>query len=279
MSHILAQAVQGRLPSTGMAAKLNVGGTLRMARIWNETNFEECFNSQIAGGTFNEAADYYPRYKSRYRDLLIRYAAIAPLEPQDVLDIGGGQFALLCKALWNDRSHAADIGGPHLDYLRLKGVETTQWNLCDKPSPFADRFDFVFFSEVIEHLPIPGHIVLGEIRKSLKPGGVLICSTPNLYRLRNIVYMALGKQIFDHFRFPVDQGLGHVLEYSADHLSWQLDRAGFPDAAILFVQMHHQPNEALFRALYRLGSPLFLVPRFRDNLVVIVRRTARSEKD
>ena len=60
------------------------------------------------------------------------------------------------------------------------------------------KFDFVFFSEVIEHLPIPGYIVLGRLRKVLRPGGVIICTTPNLYRLKNVLYMALGLPIFDY---------------------------------------------------------------------------------
>lgn len=243
-----------------------------MARHWKDSEFEDRFSALIAGGSLNEEPGYYPRYKSRYRDLLMRYAALTPSAAQDVLDIGGGQFALLCRALWGDRAHAADIGGKHLEYLRSQGVETTQWNLCDEGAPFAERFDFVFFSEVMEHLPIPGHIVLERIRAALKPGGVLICSTPNLYRLRNIVYMVIGKQIFDHFRIPTDRGLGHVLEYSRDHLVWQLEQAGFRDPSVAFVQMHHAPNNAVFRAMYYLGSPLFLVPRLRDNLVAIATR-------
>jgi 2-polyprenyl-3-methyl-5-hydroxy-6-metoxy-1,4-benzoquinol methylase len=245
-----------------------------MSRPWNEALFEQKFDQLVVHGTFNEEPSYYPRYKSRYRDLLRRYAEIAPGAPQDVLDIGGGQLGLLAHALWGDRVHAADIGGVHLDYLRSQGITTTQWNLVANTSPFTAQFDLIFFSEVIEHLPVPGHLVLEKLRGALKPGGTLICSTPNLYRLRNIVYMVLGKQIFDHFRYPTTSGLGHVLEYSEPHLRWQLETAGFGGADIRFVQMHHSPNNPVFRALYWLGSPLFMVPRFRDNLVAVVQRGA-----
>jgi 2-polyprenyl-3-methyl-5-hydroxy-6-metoxy-1,4-benzoquinol methylase len=247
-----------------------------MARTWDNAAFEERFNALVVGGKFNEEPHYYPRYKSRYKDLLQRYARLAPAQPQAVLDVGGGQLGLMCRALWGDHAQVADIGGEHLAYLRSQGVETTQWNLCRDAAPFADRFDFVFFSEVIEHLPVPGHLVLEKLATALKPGGLLICSTPNLYRLRNIVYMAIGKQIFDHFRMPTTQGLGHVLEYSRDHLQWQLEQAGFEKPSIDFVQMHHSPNQPLFRLMYWLGSPLFAVPRFRDNLVATATRPARS---
>ena len=244
-----------------------------MTRDWNDRLFEDSFERLIVGGTFNEEPAYYPRYKSRYKDLLRRYAAQAPQAPQRVLDVGGGQLALLCRAMWGDEAHAADIGGDHLAYLRSQGVQTTLWNLCADEQPFEDRFDYVFFSEVIEHLPIPGHVVLERLRRALRPGGTLICSTPNLYRLRNIVFMALGKRIFDHFRMPTDHGLGHVLEYSREHLVWQLETAGFAQPQVEFVQMHHAPNRLLHRIMYVMGSPLFMVPRWRDNLVVAVART------
>ena len=245
-----------------------------MTRRWNDELFEDRFNRLVVGGTFNEEPAYYPRYKSRYKDLLLRYAALAPDAPQRVLDVGGGQLALLCHAMWGDEAHGADIGGDHLAYLRSQGVGTTQWNLCTNEQPFESEseFDFVFFSEVIEHLPIPGHLVLERLRRALRPGGTLICSTPNLYRLRNIVFMLMGKRIFDHFRMPTDHGLGHVLEYSREHLVWQLETAGFVRPEVVFVQMHHAPNRLVYRILYVLGSPLFLVPRWRDNLVAIARR-------
>jgi 2-polyprenyl-3-methyl-5-hydroxy-6-metoxy-1,4-benzoquinol methylase len=238
-----------------------------MVREWNEEKFGWAFERLIVGGLFNEDADYYPRYKSRYRLLLQTYASRASLAPIELLDIGGGQLALLCSALWGDGAHAADIGGPHLEYLESQGVKTVRWNLCNEEAPFKERFDTVFFSEVIEHLPIPGHLVLEKIKTMLKPGGLLVCSTPNLYRLRNVVYMAIGKQIFDHFRMPTDQGLGHVIEYSHDHLMWQLKTAGFSDAKVDFVQIPHRPYDPVFRVMYLLGSPLFRISRLRDNLV------------
>lgn len=247
-----------------------------MAREWNSDKFEACFDKLIVGGRFNEEPRYYPRYKSRYKDLLARYAHMAPPEPQDVLDVGGGQLALLCRALWQDRAHAADIGGEHLAYLRSQGVGTTTWNLCADEQPFDSCFDYIFFSEVIEHLPIPGHIVLERLRTALRSGGTLLCSTPNLYRVRNIIYMILGKRIFDNFRMPTDHGLGHVLEYTEPHLRWQLTTAGFKHPTIEFVQMHHWPNNLLFRLMYALGSPLFLIPLYRDNLVAIASKDPQA---
>ena len=243
-----------------------------MTRVWNQAEFERNYKDLIVEGHFNENKTYYPRYRSRYEYLLRRYANIAPPVPQRVLDIGGGQLALMTSALWGDDCHAADIGGTHLDYLRSKCVSTTEWNLCLEPAKFELEFDVVFFSEVIEHLPIPAHEVFRKVHQGLKPDGVMICSTPNLYRLRNIVYLILGLPIFDNFRTPDGEGLGHVIEYSAEHLQWQIQRAGFDNIVVDLVQFHHSPVNVLFRLMYWVGSPLFLVARFRDNLVATARR-------
>jgi Methyltransferase domain len=176
---------------------------------------------------------------------------------------------LLCKKLWNDRACVADLRSPLFGYLEANGVETVQWNLCKPEQPFVGRFDTIFFSEVIEHLPLPGHVALERLRTALKPHCVVICSTPNFYRLRNIVYLALGREIHDYFHMPEDRSLGHVMEYSRDHLKWQFEKAGFKKVRVEYCQMHHSPTNALFRVASWIGYPLFLVPRFRDNLLAV----------
>jgi SAM-dependent methyltransferase len=243
-----------------------------MPRSLNKREFCKVFDELIVQGRFNEEPHYYPRYRTRYHRLLSEYAKLAPESPCNVLDIGGGQFAVLAKSLWGDTCTAADIGGEHLEYVASLGIRTVRWNLCSNEQPFNSEFDVVFFSEVIEHLPIPGHVVLERLRNCLLPGGLLLCSTPNLYRLRNIVYLAAGVPIFDNFRIPDQRGLGHVLEYSKSHLEWQLERAGFCDINVAFHQFHHHPNRLAPRILSWMFYPLFLVPRLRDNLVA----TARS---
>lgn len=240
-----------------------------MSRILNHENYKKIYSEYICNGKFQEVPEYYTRYYNRYKIIIRKYCELIRPEKACVLDIGGGQLALLCHKLWNDDAWLADIGGPHLNYLREQGVEVTEWDLCSEQQPFIEKFDFIFFSEVIEHLPIPVHLVLERFRKALKPGGKLICTTPNLYRLRNIVYMICGIQIFDYFRLPKDKGLGHVIEYSYDHLYWQFKEAGFENIEVSYCQIHHSPNNIIFRIMSWFGSPLFLFPRFRDNLIAV----------
>ncbi len=173
----------------------------------------------------------------------------------------------------------ADIGGDYLAYVASLGVQPVCWDLCSTEQPFTHEFDAVLFSEVIEHLPIPGHVVLERLRNCLKPGGFLLCTTPNLYRLRNIVYLAAGVPIFDYFRMPDSRGLGHVLEYSKQHLEWQLQRAGFSDIRVTYQQFHHHPTRLVPRLLSWTFYPMFFVNRFRDNLVATARVPPMQNSD
>ena len=250
-----------------------------MARQWSPDAFESAYRKEFVshqGYPFG-TPDYYSRYESRYRILLERFSALAPQVPVDVLDFGGGQLALLCQLLWKDRAAVADLPGqPQLEYMSRRGVVPVPWNLCADEQPCTRRFDYVFFSEVIEHLPIPGHVALERIRHVLKPGGTLICSTPNLYRMRNVIHLAFGLPIFDNIQTPGADSLGHVIEYSRDGLRWQLDRAGFDPCTVELRQFHHNPINPLARLLSWLGYPLFVVPRWRDNLIAIARSPERA---
>jgi 2-polyprenyl-3-methyl-5-hydroxy-6-metoxy-1,4-benzoquinol methylase len=250
-------------------AKIVREGESLMARPWKPHEFDSVYERYICRDDLQFGGRaYYHRYRFRFKECIRRFATLAPAEPVDVLDVGGGQLALVCAKLWNDRGVAVDLPGPHLSYMAEQGVQTIHWNLCKSDLPSNAKFDFVFFSEVIEHLPIPGYIALERLRKVLRPGGVIICTTPNLYRLRNVIYMALGHPIFDNFQYPdEDVALGHVLEYSRDHLDWQFKKVGFQQYRVEYVQMHHFPTNPLFRPLALLGYPLHLIPRWRDYLV------------
>lgn len=238
-------------------------------RAFDEAGFARAFSELVSGYRWQEEPGYYPRYRSRYAAILRRFAERAPERRVDVLDIGGGQLAYLAVALWQDRGCVADIDDGCFGGLRAHGIDAFVWNLALEDPPAGRRFDAIFFSEVIEHLPVPGHIALGRLRMLLQPGGLLLCSTPNLYRLRNVVYLLRGRPLFDHFDLPGVRGYGHVLEYTAEHLAWQFERAGFVDYAVALEDFTHVPNARLDRALAAIGAPLRRIPRYRDNLLAI----------
>ena len=246
-------------------------------RAFRQQEFESAFDdmSQIS---WQEHPQYYPRYRERYLAMLRQFASQVPDDGLELLEIGGGQLAYLSLRIWGkDRAWVGDIQDTCFHSLRENGIDAFVWNLAAEDPPTDQQFDVIFFSEVIEHLPVPGHIPLARLRALLRPNGILLCSTPNLYRLRNIIYLVRGQQLFDHFDLPGERGYGHVLEYSAEHLSWQLKRAGFEDFTVQLCDFTHVPNQRMDRMLSKLGAPLRKIPRYRDNLVAVAKAGARTE--
>lgn len=252
-----------------------------MARPWKPRDFDAVYDRFVCQEEMKFGGrDYYVRYRPRFKECVRRFAALAPDHPIDVLDVGGGQLSLIVSKLWNDRGVVADLPGDHLTYMADNGLKVIHWNLLKHDAPVTAAFDFVFFCEVIEHLPIPGYVALERLRTTLRPGGVIICTTPNLYRLRNVVFMAVGHPIFDYFRYPDDDtALLHVLEYSRDHLDWQFKRTGFTQCSVEYFHMPHLPTNPLFRPLAVLGYPLNLVPRWRDYLVATAYAPAENNSN
>jgi SAM-dependent methyltransferase len=238
-------------------------------RNFDEAGFDRAFQDLVSHRHWQEQPDYYPRYRSRYEAIMRRFAKRAPDRPVDVLDIGGGQLAFLAVALWDDRGCVADLDNTCFAGLRARGIDAFVWNLALEDPPVDRCFDAIFFSEVIAHLPVPGHIALRRLRMLLRPGGVLLCSTPNLYRLRNVVYLLRGRPPFDHFDLPRVRSYGPVVDYTAEHLAWQFEQAGFVDYRVDLEHFAHLPNASLDRVLSTLGAPLRRIPRYRDNLLAV----------
>lgn len=78
------------------------------------------------------------------------------------------------------------------------------------------KYDFVIFSEVIEHLD-EDEKALKEINKLLNPGGILFLSTPSINA--PLHKLGLTKQF--------DKDVGHVRRYSQERLQELLDKTGF----------------------------------------------------
>lgn len=86
------------------------------------------------------------------------------------------------------------------------GLEGKWVDVDSEDLPYGDaEFDVVVFSEVMEHLRFPAR-ALKEIARVLKPGGRVVGSVPNAFRLRNRWKFLRGKP------FEVDKS--HLRSYS-----------------------------------------------------------------
>lgn len=110
--------------------------------------------------------------------------------------------------------------------LKLKG----QWVDVDTEDlPFEDnQFDTVVFSEVMEHLRFPQK-ALQDIARVLKPGGEMVGSVPNAFRLRNRWKFLCGK--------PFETDPSHYRSYSHRTLRTELETT-FKNVSIHPVSGH-----------------------------------------
>jgi SAM-dependent methyltransferase len=108
------------------------------------------------------------------------------------LDIGAGRGELiaLLRAQLPVESSACDF---HTERFAAEGVPVERVNLNTEPLPYPDRvFDLVTCSEVIEHLE-NYRALLREANRVLKPGGLLVVTTPNvLNAYSRLRYLACG---------------------------------------------------------------------------------------
>ena len=107
------------------------------------------------------------------------------------------------------------------------GIEVFEWDLNKNLTRAGlNQFDIILFPEVLEHLNRWPEFVLSDINSLLKPGGKLLISTPNLFRIKNRIKLACGITIFNPFHYT-PTGEHHVREFSAGEVKKFLDMAGF----------------------------------------------------
>jgi len=147
---------------------------------------------------------------------LLMTAALAALDFKvSALDLGPERFARAIESL---------------------GLDVTRSDVEIEAVPFAGgTFDVVLFNELFEHLRINPIFTLKEVHRVLKPGGLLLLSTPNLRSFRGIRNLILRDQghavsagVYRQFEKLETLGhMGHVREYTAREVSDFLTRIGF----------------------------------------------------
>lgn len=120
-----------------------------------------------------------------------------PAEPGVFLDVGnlgdGGPYAAQMRALIEKR------GGTYAG-LDSNANLTTSMNLPNQKvgdlhaAPFADgTFDTIYLGELIEHTWDPRQMIR-ECYRMLKPRGVLIIDTPNVYSLHTLLRLFFKRE-------------------------------------------------------------------------------------
>ena len=145
-----------------------------------------------------------------------------------ILDAPCGAAAALTLAL-RERGFDAIGADIDLDAAKRLGAAFAKANL-DAPLPWPDTsFDAVVSTEGIEHLE--NHFsFLREIHRILRPGGVLVLTTPNITALRSRVRF-FGSGFFGRDGRPLNESARHPLHHiglaTFPELRYELHVSGF----------------------------------------------------
>lgn len=119
--------------------------------------------------------------------------------------------------------------GSEIHFIDVRSV-----NVEKEKFPFADdRFDIVTCFETLEHLkynPVP---MLKEIKRVIKPDGLLVISTPNINSALSCIRILSGEspQMCPYYHIPVENpvssGIIHPKEYTFKEMHILLSSLGF----------------------------------------------------
>jgi 2-polyprenyl-3-methyl-5-hydroxy-6-metoxy-1,4-benzoquinol methylase len=177
------------------------------------------------------------------------------------LDAPCGGEAALTRALIE---YGFDVQGADLDTQAEKrlGKAFTKANL-DQPLPWSEgTFDAVFSTEGIEHLE--NHFsFLREVCRILKPGGLLVLTTPNITALRSRVRF-FGSGFFGRDSRPLNESSRHPLHHiglaTFPELRYELHMTGF---RLIEVRHTHIKPISYFYAIYAPWMWLYTSLAFR----------------
>jgi len=152
------------------------------------------FSNMAASGVHSKALGLAKKYLNKDSRILIAGSGE-----------GGLEYQLLKSDLAANAISALDI-----DPAQYK-IPDIECQYCDLNGtiPFDDAiFDVCFSIEVIEHLNNPQNLV-DEVHRILKPGGMLMLSTPNVHSIAQKLRFLFSDE-FQWFRDKDHKNLGHI---------------------------------------------------------------------
>lgn len=244
--------------------------------------FQRALELRRRGALFDprnaELEDVFRGSIDRYCDIAVRLRA-----SRRVLDVGAGHGMLpaLLSALGHE-CHALDVADQSRAYPDIYRGQAIAFKVCNievDPIPYPDdHFDAVVCCQVLEHFTHSHLPAMLEMRRVLRPGGIIEVDVPNVASLRNRSRLLRGKNItFDyeeHYLRAQPVGykgmsfypLRHNREFTKRELELLLAAAGFRsiEAAFLKSRRYHTGIERI-RSLAKM--PIDAVPGLRKSLI------------
>jgi SAM-dependent methyltransferase len=154
------------------------------------------------------------------------------------------------------------------DYVRK--VPTYRVNLETTPIPAEDEsFDYILCSEIIEHMEQDPMFMMSELNRVLKPGGLLVLTTPNIASSSGISRMLKGIDPYFYMQYRKAGTLDrHNYEYTVFSLSKVLQSAGFHGSAWT-EDTFSVPASLPVDSLKKLGYPM---EHLGDNIFTVSKK-------
>lgn len=152
--------------------------------------------ASVAFGGFD--IDYFAQYKA---DVTLKACQKAGLDPKKIMDFGAGvgnALRPLRGAFPDAHIDCVDVSEDSLAQCAAQNVENSTTQSYDgKTLPYADNsIDLAFTACVFHHIPEEDHVhLLREIRRCLKPGGMMIMFEHN--PLNPLTQLAVARCPFD----------------------------------------------------------------------------------
>ncbi len=221
-------------------------------------------------GGFDHASPYFTLLRANFVDDLMRIKGLH--RGGTMLEIGGYPFYFsMCLRKLGVDFTTVDLAPQRAqDLIRNHSLRVVTCDIERESLPFEDRsIATIALCATFEHLRVDPFFALEEMRRVLQPDGLLYLTTPNLYRLGNVVSFALGRGLaFDPIReygkLRTVGHMGHVREYTASEIRRFLVGAGFASVEVETRAMP-SPRGTLMDVAHR------LLPRIRSEFVVIAR--------
>lgn len=184
----------------------------------------------------------------------------------DVLELGAAPFFLtLClrrlmrgRIVLGNYFGTPERSGKYRLIHRATGdeiwLEYDLFNVEAEDFPYPDAsFDVVIFSELLEHLAVNPVRALSEIHRVLRPGGVLVVTTPNsLSQTRLESYLFGRDQMVDRYSPACGYGARHNREYHPAEVRELVEGTGFAVEEMRVCDLTPlRPLHRLHRALWR----------------------------
>lgn len=127
--------------------------------------------------------------------------------------------------------------------IEKAGVSVVKCDIETERLPFGDdSFDAVVFNELFEHLRINPIFTLSEVLRVLKPGGIMMLSSPNLrsvnglynFLIRNRAYSCSGNLYAEYQKLEKLGHMGHVREYTTTEVIEFLEKIGFDVTSVIY---------------------------------------------